>query len=152
MNTRKYFDGKRYEVIAWGLGHEVVKYKSFGWCEGEWLLVSRDAKNYYVFKGWYGSCEFCDSFDRAFGARDPQMTKGVVEVFANKYKPFAVIPIASMMRLCLAGRFVEVLPRNMRIHGAPSGLAEFARDVETKVRSGIFVDEYVSEDKGSCHE
>ena len=111
----KIFNGNIYEIVAWANDQEVVYYGEFGHWHGEWVLISRDKENYYIYKDIYGSCHICDPFEKYFGS-DENITKEKAKSFVEEYeyKPFLVIPREKMINFVKNKTFIEIFPRNIR--------------------------------------
>lgn len=108
------FEGSSYEVIAWARGETVIGYWQFGSYQGEWVLVSRtsDGKSYKIYKGYYGSCSGCDSYEAEMGYGDVTRAQGLK--FAEGYQEFLLIPKQTMRNLCKNRNLVQVFPANFR--------------------------------------
>jgi hypothetical protein len=119
----------RYEVIAWANEQDVVYYKEFGGYQGEWILISRDKENYFIYKGWYDSCDGCDNFGGA-----NIKTKEDAKNFAEYYPPFLVIPKETMMNLCKNRTLLSVFPENIRDECFQIDLKETANDTIVAVK------------------
>jgi len=118
METEKkeeFFKGDGYEIIAWANNQEVVYYGKFGGYQGEWILISKDKENYYIYKDYYGSCGGCDAFEAFFGW-NKDITKERAKDFVEEYeyKPFLVIPREKMIRLVENRTLIKVFPYNIR--------------------------------------
>lgn len=109
------FDGPRYSVVAWCRGHEILFYREFGSYQGEWAMISYCDGEYYVWKGYYGSCSGCDAYEAEMNgdvfAADAQTVK-----FASEYHPFLEVPASTMRNLAEKGwkAVSRILPANIR--------------------------------------
>lgn len=56
-----------YESALEAAGVEVVEYTEFGSWQGDWLCLIRENGVLCVAEGYYGSCDYCDSFQSEFG-------------------------------------------------------------------------------------
>lgn len=103
-----------YRIVAEARGHDVLWFREFGSYEGEWLLFSRDADDYYIWRGSYGSCSGCDHFQSHFGSSGPY-EREYVEEFTKDYQPFLKLrPDAALNIARRDGNLLAVLPRNRR--------------------------------------
>jgi type IV secretory pathway protease TraF len=107
------YAGPRYAIVAWARGQDRLFYEEFGSYQGEWLLLARAPAtgNYYLYKGSYGSCSGCDSYEAAFSG-SPAMSEA--QKFAADYLPFAEIPQQTMRNLAERGTLKRILPLNER--------------------------------------
>lgn len=106
------FKYNNYDIVARVRKQEVVYYKEFGYYSGDWLCISRDRKNYYIYKSWFGSCAGCDPLQM-----ENPITKDQAIQFVNsseKYAPFLVIPRQKMKLICQSENFKTIFPRNFR--------------------------------------
>lgn len=141
--TEPVFEGGGYTIVAWANGEDVVLYQQFGSYHGEWLMLSKGANEYKVYKDWYGSCSGCDSYEATFDyTNKPTLSKA--KEFAEGYKSFIEIPVATMRNLVANGTMRRVFPANVR-DGYRSGddisYDDFVADAQiaVKVLEGIEV-------------
>lgn len=121
-----------YPLVAGVRGQEVLLYQQFGSYQGEWMMLSRDAEQYYVYKDWYGSCSGCDSYEAAdFGWNSDR--EGVpmeqARKFAEDYRPFIEIPRETMRNLVRNGTLGTVLPANINDKYSDVDLPRFTHDM-----------------------
>ncbi len=116
--TEVWDTGGSYQVIAWYHGHELIYFQEFGSYQGEWLMVSFDpiSKEYYVWRGSFGSCSGCDAFEAELGWSDNGYNRERVADFCDDYDPFLVVPSGTMSNVVQGGpsRIKEIIPANMR--------------------------------------
>lgn len=105
-----------YDIVATARGQEVIWYEMFGGYQGEWVLIAKDKKNFYIYKDWYGSCSGCDSFQAEFDYSSAySINDKVVQDFIEKYKPFLTMPITKLKRFVINDNsLMELLPANSR--------------------------------------
>ncbi len=103
------FDGSGYPIIAWANGEKLILYQTFGSYQGEWLMLTKGAEEYKVYKDYYGSCSGCDAYE----ANEPR-TLSQAKKFAEDYKSFLEIPFSTMRNLVSNGTLRKVLPANVR--------------------------------------
>lgn len=108
--------GGDYQIIAWYFGHELIYFEKYGSYQGEWLMVSFLDDEYYIWKGWYGSCSGCDAYEAEFSWREDSLTRGRMKEFCENYDPFVVIPKDTMINIVRGGevRVKEIMPANER--------------------------------------
>lgn len=113
LETEEKFEGNSYEIIAWAQREQVVCYVQFGSYQGEWVLVSRteDRQTYKIYKGSYGSCSGCDSFE---AVSPSTRAEGLEFVREHDYIPFLEIPTSTMRNLCANRNLIQVFPANFR--------------------------------------
>lgn len=117
-------------AIAYANKQEIVYYETFGSYQGEWLLMTKDEKNYYIYKDSYGSCSGCDAYEND----SPSGDKAVRE-FAKNYIPFAIVPWGTMKNLVIEGTLEKIFPKNIRDHGFGGVTVERAVvDISTQVK------------------
>lgn len=118
MSETETFEGRRYDIVAWALGHETVLYEEFGSYQGEWLLVSFNDGLYYIWKGYYGSCSGCDSYEaKGLGS---ETTRERAKEFAKDYDHFLEVPRETILKLIAGRKLLEIFPANIRDDlGAP---------------------------------
>lgn len=100
-------------AIAYANSSEIVYYEQFGSYQGDWLLVTKDLENYYIYKDYYGSCSGCDSYEATFSWSEEKTDEKVKE-FAKDYKPFAIVPTLTMRNLVQNGTLKQIFPKNIR--------------------------------------
>lgn len=135
--TEPAFKGNRYEVVAFARGQDVVLYQEFGSYQGEWLLMARDPEQYYVYKGYYGSCSGCDSFEAWRGYDDDSMSLDRCKEFVNggqDYHSFIEIPNATMDNLVKNGTLEKVMPANIRTDYSELDVSGFCKDVVLRIK------------------
>jgi hypothetical protein len=130
--TEEKFDGFHYEIIAWANSQETIYYHEFGSYQGEWLLVSKDDDNYFIYKGYYGSCSGCDPFQAEFGWND--VTREKAEEFAKNYESFLIVPIDTMQNVCQNNKLLEIIPGNIRDDYGEISLEESSKDITMLVK------------------
>ena len=114
------FSGGRYSIVAWARGHQVLYYREFGSYQGEWIMVSFLKKEYYIWKGCFGSCSGCDSYEAEFDYEDSE--KGIfawsekTKKFIEDYKPFLEVPASTFRNLAKQGpeAIGRITPANIR--------------------------------------
>ena len=138
--TEPVFTGNRYEIVAFARGQDVVLYTEFGSYQGEWLMMAKDRDQFYVYKGYYGSCSGCDSFEawRDYGSEDITLTKA--KTFLDRkdgedYHSFIEIPNGTMMNLVQNGSLEKVMPKNIRDDYNEVDVGGFCKDVSLRVKT-----------------
>ena len=126
------FHGNAYEIIAWANNQDIVYYHEFGSYQGEWLLVSKTLSEYYIYKGWYGSCSGCDAFQSELDYGDIGIEKA--KEFASEYEPFLVVPIDTMKNICEKGKLIEIIPANIREDVSEISFASAVADITVLVK------------------
>ncbi len=115
-------------------------YKEYGAYSGEWLLVSRDEKNYYIYKDFFGSCSVCDAYQGFFGYDGccdlEKISKEKARKFAKEYPPYLIIPRVRMIDLVKNRVILTILPANLRSSCGISSeqLKEFAQVLQTRIK------------------
>ena len=127
------WNGRRYEVLAWANDQELIHYEEFGAYHGEWILISRDNEKYYIWKGWYGSCQGCDHFESKIG-HSPELTKAEAKDFASQYPPFLEIPRVTCLQKVESQGLLEYLPRNTRDEISEADLGNVAADAGLNIK------------------
>lgn len=118
INIPERFSGRSYEIIPWANNQQSIYYKEFGSYQGDWLMVTTDGEEYQIYKGGYGSCSGCDSYEAEFGYSMDDL--GIPELkvkalnFAKDYIPFAKIPRGTMRNLLGKETLGQILPANFR--------------------------------------
>lgn len=103
----------RYEIIAYANRQVPIYYEEFGSYQGEWLMLARGDKDFLFYKGSYGSCSGCDSYEAEISSSDG-VSMEQARKFAADYEPFIVIPFDTMESLCKSRELSQVLPGNVR--------------------------------------
>jgi len=105
-----------YDIVALARGQEVLFYRSFGSWQGEWLILARDNENYYVYKGYYGSCRGCDDIQSEFDCDtdDLPYDSTKIQEFIKGYPPWAIIPHLTAWKFATKNEFSQLLPANIR--------------------------------------
>ena len=141
VKISKRFTGRKYEIVAWANDQEVVLYKEYGGYSGEWLLVSRDEENYYIYKDYFGSCSVCDPFQSFFSkwyANDEleNIPKEKAKEFAKDYPPYLIIPRTRMIDLVKNKSVLRILPANLRCYCdiSQEQLKKFAEELEACIK------------------
>ena len=125
----EYYKGNGYEIIAWANDQEIVLFESFGSYQGEWIMISKDAENYYVYKDWFGSCSGCDDYERRFGYSN-KITKKEAKEFADIYRPFVVIPIELFEQLAKEKQIRRVFPANINDKYSEIKMEDVIKNIE----------------------
>ena len=130
------FDGWGYPIIAWANGEKNILYHQFGSYGGEWLMLTKGDGEYKVYKDYYGSCSGCDAYEN-------ELPKSLSEAkkFAEAYKSFIEVPIATMRNLVQAGTLKKIFPANVKDTYSELSYDEFAADAQiaVKLEEGIDV-------------
>lgn len=119
-----------YEVIATVRGQEVVYFMQFGRYQGEWVLVSKDENNYYVYKGSYGSCSGCDHLE----AEDPN-TLEEAQKFIQDYIPFITLTKEVALSAISRKELQTLFPANFRDEYDDFTLEEIVPQIELLIKS-----------------
>jgi hypothetical protein len=144
------FDGEGYTIIAWANGEKVMGFRQFGSYQGEWLMLTKGEKEYFVYKDWYGSCSGCDAYEgenwgdyprRFTSADDRRPTMSQAREFAKGYKSFIEIPIKTMQELLKNGTLRSVFPANIKKRDDDIDYDEFVDDaiLSCKLEEGMEV-------------
>lgn len=143
MSEIEKFEGRRYEIYAWFLGHKIITYVEFGSYQGEWAMVSADDSQYFIWKGHYGSCSGCDSFESEMRGYDDDQpwtrdNPKVIE-FCKGERPTIEIPKDTMKNLVISGNMKTVFPANFRDEYSEIDLDRLVDDTifEVKLREGM---------------
>lgn len=124
-----------YEIVAVARGQKPVLYNEFGSYQGEWMLLAKDADQFYVYKGWYGSCSGCDALQAEDVDSPCDIEKALAFVNGDKdYRAFIEIPLTTALNLSRNGRLLQVLPANIRSEYSDIGLDQFAGDCEVAIK------------------
>lgn len=105
------FNYNNYDIVALARDQKVVFYQEFGSYQGEWLCVSKDEKNYYIYKGYYGSCSGCDSLQ---GEEINTKEDAIKFIGHEGYNPFLIIPTTTMKNSVKSDEFQTIFPKNIR--------------------------------------
>lgn len=119
----------RYDIVAWANREKSVYYAEFGSYQGEWILLSKGAKDYRIYEGYYGSCSGCDSLEATSIS-----TRADAEAFAKDYPPFAEVPFTTMQNLVNAGTLMQVMPRNVNDTYGETNYSEAVVDMAVAVK------------------
>lgn len=112
--TETVFKGSSYEIVAWANRERLLYYRTFGSYQGEWLILSfSKQKEYKFYRGSYGSCSGCDSYQAVFDYLD-NITLEKGQEFAKDYEPFLIIPQDTMQNIVRDGVLRTILPANRR--------------------------------------
>ena len=136
MSMTRIFSGNRYEVVAFANEQESIYYHEFGSYQGEWLMVAKDNASYFIYKGWYGSCSGCDSYEAFFDWND-QITIDKAREFVGSdgdYRAFLVVPIETMRNVVSGGKLLTIIPANIADQYSDINLEEAAHDIAVKVK------------------
>lgn len=114
MSQTETFKGDSYEIVAWARGHRVLYFVMFGSYQGEWMLLSRDDAQYYIWKGSYGSCSGCDHYQGWHNYDEDGITREKAAEFASEYDPFVEVPASTMRNLAANDTLRQILPLNVR--------------------------------------
>jgi hypothetical protein len=123
------FDGWGYPIIAWANGEKNVLYHQFGSYQGEWLMLTKGDGEYKVYKDSYGSCSGCDAYE----AESPK-SLSEAKKFAEAYKSFIEVPVATMRNLVEAGTLKKIFPANVKDTYSEVSYDEFAADAQIAVK------------------
>lgn len=136
--TEPVFEEEGYDIIAWANGEKVILYYEFGSYSGEWLMLTKGADEYKVYKDYYGSCSHCDSLKEFFHHSDP-ITLTRAREFALNYKSFIEIPFITMRNLIMNRTLRSILPVNIRSYKGDIDYDEFVCDAQiaVKVEEGL---------------
>jgi hypothetical protein len=137
FNPDEIFGEEEYTIIAWVKNQEVVAYKRFGdEYEGDWVLVSKDKDNYYIYKDYYGSCSHCDPLENFIYRNEPVTKLKALKLLEEEgYKPFLVVPKEQMVEYCKNGKLSQIFPKNIRREYGE--VDEFILDLQDKILRGI---------------
>lgn len=104
-----------YSDIAALHDRRLLLYQAFGSYQGEWMMfaVSRDGDEYAIYRDWYGSCSGCDDLEGTFHSSEEVPQVKVTE-WADKYRPFALVPAETLKNLVLGDSLLKVFPANVR--------------------------------------
>lgn len=127
--TEPEFEGSGYPIIAWANGQKCILYHEFGSYQGEWLMLAKGEKEYFVYRDYYGSCSGCDSYQ----AEEPK-TLSEAKKFAENYKSFIEVPFSTMRNLVSAGTLVRIFPANIKDSYSDVSYEDFAADAAIAVK------------------
>lgn len=103
------------EVISKGNNQEEIFYKEYGDCQGDWILITKDKNNFYIYKGYYGSCPGCDHLEDFEGYEDNFWTEEKYKEFCKEYPPFISIDSETFINICKSGMLKTIMPANTRL-------------------------------------
>jgi hypothetical protein len=133
-----------YPIIAWAHGQTCILYQQFGSYQGEWLMMTKDEKEYFVYKAWYGSCSGCDAWGgwhpRGWEERDKGMPLSMAKEFAKDYKSFIEVPRATMRNLVTSGTLKKIMPANIRDSSSEIDYDGFCGDAQIAVKVAEDID------------
>lgn len=127
------------DAISKGKGLELVFYKTYGSYQGDWIIVAKNDTEYFIFKGYYGSCSGCDELENFEDYRcDNFWTDEKLKEFADRYEPFIVVGKNDFVRLCKEGLLKTIMPANTRIDFGDEDYKDISddcifRDIEESV-------------------
>lgn len=78
----------RYEYIAVQKREDIVFYEEYGYYTWTFLLVTEKDWVIRIYKDYFGSCSWCDTFYSIFDYNDFVIDSKVAIEFAEKYTPF----------------------------------------------------------------
>jgi hypothetical protein len=121
-----------YEIVAEARGLTVIKYESFGSYQGEWIMLARNKKKFYIFKDSFGSCSYCDHYQSTFDdyGSEPIYPWEKVEKFINEFKPFLEIPEKQFMELYRTNSLLSIFPANMNDKYSEIDLPAFVTSIK----------------------
>jgi len=132
------------DAVCQGYDLERIHYHTFGSYQGEWMLLARDAENYYIYKGSYGSCSGCDVLEGHGSTFDSKQTlkewlSGPNDDDDSGYKSFLEIPIETMRNVISDNVFGTLFPANIRDEFSEISIPEFVDDarISVKVRENL---------------
>lgn len=133
-----------YPIIAWANGQDLILYQEFGSYQGEWLMLTKNEKEYFVYKDYYGSCSGCDAWQgwdtRPWGERDQGMPLSMAKDFAKDYKSFIEVPRETMLNLVRAGTLKKIMPANIRESYSDVSYDDFCADAQIAVKVAEDID------------
>lgn len=104
-----------YSVLAEVKNQDKIFYKEYGSYQGEWILITSDKDNLYLYKDWYGSCSGCDGLQAEdfeyFKDYSPKDKK--VLNFFNNYHPYLTIEKYMAKQMISNQTFSFILPLNI---------------------------------------
>jgi hypothetical protein len=105
----------RYALVGILRGHEVVFYSDYGQWQGEWLMVTRRPTDwtYFIWKGYFGSCEGCDDMESRMSNIE-NATVNDVWNFVKDYMPFMEIPAHRMKHAAQNFLLFQWMPHHLR--------------------------------------
>ncbi len=126
--------GSGYTIVAWANGEKVILYHEFGSYQGEWLMLTKGAADYRVYKDYYGSCSGCDSYQATFDSWNDKPTLSRAKEFAKDYKSFIEVPFETMRNLATAGTLSKIFPANVEDRYSEVSYDDFAADAQVAVK------------------
>lgn len=111
----------RYSIVPWAHGHEVLIYQEYGSYQGEWLSMAKTDSFYSLWRGSYGSCSGCDSWeaDISYSDVDEQKLtrrKSLEFSWIADERSFIEIPFLTMKNLCTSRKLAEIFPAKFHEH------------------------------------
>lgn len=105
------------DVIAQGKKQTLVAFEQFGSYQGDFIVITKDDKNAYIYKDSYGSCSVCDSLEAFENYTDDDnfWTQEKCEEFAKNYDVFITVDLGTFKRLVKEKKLAEILPANTRL-------------------------------------
>lgn len=100
----------RYEIIALAKDQEILYYQEFGSYQGEWILFSCNEDQYFIYKGYYGSCSGCDDYEAEL-SYEPTREQAIE--FAKKYHHFASFDKETANHIIENDSLLSILPYNI---------------------------------------
>lgn len=105
------------EVISKGKEQKSIFYKEYGSFTGDFLLITENGNQVFIYKGSYGSCAGCDeleNFQNYLG--EDFWTEKKIEEFSKDYEPFLVCDKETFLRCLKEGTINSILPANTRLN------------------------------------
>jgi len=118
-----------YAIIPWFKREQLVHYHTFGSYQGEWLMLTKNEKEYLIYKDYFGSCSGCDAYEGAI-----LETPEDVKRFVDGYKSFIEIPITTMRNLVTNSTLDKLFPANKRDRYSELKPEEFVADAQIAVK------------------
>lgn len=81
--------------------------------QGEWILVAKDEKNYYLYKEWFGSCAGCDAYHSYFEYKEKFEIK-FAKQFAKEYFPFLKADMKEFLYFIKERKLKSIFPANIK--------------------------------------
>jgi hypothetical protein len=134
MSVTETFEGRRYDIVAWARGHETVLYEEFGSFSGEWLLVSFKDDLYYIWKGYYGSCSGCDSYEAEMSYDREKITREKALDFAKDYDHFLEVPRETILKLIAGRGLLEIFPANIRTEFHVASIEDVVGEISLTIK------------------
>lgn len=128
------------EIIAKGREQDIVCFKRYGSYQGEWILLTKDNENYYIYRDWYGSCSLCDAlesweaeWEEANNYKQYEWTKERCKEFAKEYRPFLTIPEDQFKYIIKHEDLNLIMPANIPEY-YNNELEEWQKEIERKFK------------------